>query len=42
MLEVAGGAALDLPSCAKFSGDLDGDGRIGLEDGLGLLQLLSQ
>jgi hypothetical protein len=42
VLGVVSGGAPDLPSCAKYNGDLDGDSRIGLEDGLGLLQLLSQ
>lgn len=42
MLKVVGGSAPDLNSCAKFSGDLDGDTRIGLEDSLGLMRLLTQ
>lgn len=42
ILKIASGGAPDLPSCARFSGDLGGDGRIDLEDGIRLLQLLGQ
>jgi hypothetical protein len=42
MLKVVSGSALDLNSCAKFNGDLDGNSRIGLEDGLRVMRLLVQ
>jgi hypothetical protein len=41
ILQVASGGEPELTWCGKTMGDLDGNGRIGLEDGIGVLRQLA-